>query len=372
MDTTFWIALGALGLAGICLAAVVAVILRWRRASTGQIEEVKSSSVRTEAMFSDLVRSLDNARREEQRARLLGEIGASIELDTVLQRSLEALARLTGTDATMIVLAQGDDDPVVASYGLAAEESSATLLGTPPEGARARAATIRYRYSEEAVAGDEFRVCGGLVVPLVGEAGDRVGQLAVFWRRADRDVSENELARFEEIAAVFGPALENARRFREAREASDLDPVTKLHNRRYFDEALARECVRARRYEHGLALVVFRVEGETGDERLAVVAERVRPAVRRSDILCHLGEGMFAALMPEAGLDDAEKLSRRLQFAAGARVGAEEDHLRLVAGIAELGPGDDPGSVFGRARAPLEETAEQRTTAPAEASGSQA
>jgi diguanylate cyclase (GGDEF)-like protein len=372
MDTTFWIALGALALAGICLAAVIAVVVRWRRSSTDQIEEVKSSGVRAEAMFSELVRSLDDARREEERARLLGEIGASIELDTVLHRALEAVARLTATDAAMIVLAQGDEDPIVASYGLAADESSASLLGTPPEGTRARAATIRYRYSEEEAAGDEFRVCGGLVVPLVAEDGERVGQLAVFWRRVDRDVSEDELARFEEIAGVFGPALDNARRFKEARQHSDLDPVTKLHNRRYFDEALARECLRARRYEHGLALVVFRVEGETGDERLAVVAERVRPAVRRSDILCHLGEGRFAALMPEAALEDAEKLSRRLQFAAGARVGAEDEHLRLVAGLAELGPGDDPGSLFGRARAPLDEAAGGRTTAPTEASGAQA
>jgi hypothetical protein len=36
----------------------------------------------------------------------------------------------------------------------------------------------------------------------------------------------------EELAMRAGPAIENARRFREARQLADLDALTTLHNRR--------------------------------------------------------------------------------------------------------------------------------------------
>ena len=61
----------------------------------------------------------------------------------------------------------------------------------------------------------------------------------------------------EELAKRAGPAIENARRFREARQLADLDALTGLHNRRYFHETLAREVARAQRYDRQLALIVF-------------------------------------------------------------------------------------------------------------------
>ena len=87
-----------------------------------------------------------------------------------------------------------------------------------------------------------------------------------------------------------GPAIENARRFREARHQADLDALTGLHNRRYFHETLARETARAQRYNRRLALIVFdlddfkaindRIGHLAGDTVLAEVAERVRDVVR--------------------------------------------------------------------------------------------
>ena len=56
------------------------------------------------------------------------------------------------------------------------------------------------------------------------------------------------MRRLEELTAAAAPAIENARRFREARQLADLDALTGLHNRRYFHETLARECARAHRY----------------------------------------------------------------------------------------------------------------------------
>jgi diguanylate cyclase (GGDEF)-like protein len=193
-------------------------------------------------------------------------------------------------------------------------------------------------------------------VPLAAEDGERVGTLAVFWRRTERPVGDEELARFEELAAAFGPALENARLYSEARRSADTDPLTNLRNRRYFDERLRRECARARRYGRSLGLMVFEAEGGFSD--LLAAGERIRAVVRATDIASHLGEGRFAVLMPEAGQADVERLSRRLQFALGGRLGDGGDGVRLHAGLVELRSEDDAAMLLARAEAALERAKE--------------
>jgi diguanylate cyclase (GGDEF)-like protein len=196
-------------------------------------------------------------------------------------------------------------------------------------------------------------------VPLRDADDETIGTLAAFWRGGDRDVSDTELAHLEELALRAGPAIENARRFREARQLADLDALTNLHNRRYFHETLAREATRAHRYDRRLSLVVFdiddfkaindRIGHLAGDGVLAAVAERVQSAVRGADIACRVGGDEFAVILPEATIEDAEQLYKRVQFAVAARPLGPFERIRLSAGIAELKPEDDAKTFFERA-----------------------
>ena len=111
----------------------------------------------------------------------------------------------------MIVLRQDEGEPITAAFGLSEEESSREPIGLPPDGGKARAVRLSYLYTAEEAANDEFRLSGGLAVPLVGETEERIGTLAIFWRRVERTLSHFlELEQFEELSRVFGPALENA------------------------------------------------------------------------------------------------------------------------------------------------------------------
>ena len=65
----------------------------------------------------------------------------------------------------------------------------------------------------------------------------------------------------EDLAASAGPSIENARRFYEARQLAELDALTGLHNRRYFDEVLDREVARAQRYGRPLTLLLLDLDG---------------------------------------------------------------------------------------------------------------
>jgi diguanylate cyclase (GGDEF)-like protein len=367
-DTTTWIvvglSIGAAVLAVLLAILVLAFLLRSRRTppAAGLDLLLRESSQRTEAMVADLAGALERARDESERSQRLAAIAASIDFDDVLANALEAARRLSGVDAAMIVVPQAEreDEPVVAMIGMSAEEAarqSATNPGTP-EGRQARALTVRYRYPAEEAGDGETPISGGIVVPVPAQGGESLGTLAVFWRGTDRDVSDEEVAAIEDVAKRAGPALENARRFREARQLADLDALTGLHNRRFFHETLAREVTRAQRYERRLALVVFDIDDFkaindkvghlAGDAVLAQVAERVQSVVRGSDVACRVGGDEFAVILPESTLADAEQLYRRLQFAVASRPAGSAERIHLSAGIAELTPSDDAVSFFER------------------------
>jgi diguanylate cyclase (GGDEF)-like protein len=356
-DSVTWIAVGlALGAVVVALTVAIVVLVALRR------KPGPTDMGREEPATHELTRALDDAREETRRAHELSEIATSVDLDTVLGRVLGAPPPLRGIHAVMIVLPRGEgksEEPLVASIGMTAEEAVRQPVSGPPSGQPARAVRIAYSYTGEEADDGEGLFRGGLSVPLRDEDDETIGTLAAFWRGSDRDVSDAELAHLEELALRAGPAIENARRFREARQLADLDALTNLHNRRYFHETLAREATRAHRYERRLSLVVFdiddfkaindRIGHLAGDGVLAAVAERVQSAVRGADIACRVGGDEFAVILPEATIDDAEQLYKRVQFAVAARPLGPFERIRLSAGIAELKPEDDAKTFFERA-----------------------
>jgi diguanylate cyclase (GGDEF)-like protein len=352
-DSATWIAVGlALAAVVVALAFGAVVLLTLRR-------RPNSSEVPDE---SELVRALQDAREETRWARELADLAATVDLEVVLDRSLAAAANLPAIDAAMIVLpdgSAGDSEPLVATRGMNAEEASRQPQPGPPTGQPARAVRISYSYTSEEAAGDRELIRGGVSVPLRDGEGEPIGTLAVYWRGLEREATNTELVLREELATRAGPAIENARRFGEARQLADLDALTGLHNRRYFHETLARECSRAHRYDRRLALVVVdiddfksindRIGHLSGDAVLAAVAERIQSVVRSADVACRVGGDEFAVILPESSMADAEQLYRRIQFAVGSRPLGPFERIRLSAGLAELQPEDDAKTLFERA-----------------------
>jgi diguanylate cyclase (GGDEF)-like protein len=354
-------------LIGICgflaLTVVLLGLLLATRRGSGDAdarvaEVVASLNERMDALARELSGAVERAEEEARRSRVLGELTGSIDLDDVLTRTLEAAGGLAGADAAMITLHSHEGKPIVATLGLSAEEAERQAVAGPPDGREARSIGISYSYSAGQLAENGSLIHSGLAVPLPGEDG-RLGFLTVFSRSSSRSFGEDDVRELEALADRAGPAVENARRFREARQLADLDALTNLHNRRYFHETLAREVSRAHRYSRSLALIVFdlddfkdvndRIGHLAGDAVLAETAERVRDVVRSADIACRVGGDEFAVILPESTLEDADQLYRRIQSAVGARPFGHAGRLHLSAGIAELRAEDDAVAFFQRA-----------------------
>jgi two-component system, cell cycle response regulator len=338
---------------------VVVVLIRERRLADQRFQAAMHElTSQLAGMATELRAAVDSGHEDERRSRILGELAGTIDLDEVLARVLEAAGAVRGVDAALLTVAGGaDGKPIVASVGLSTEEAEIAVAG-PPDGHAARAVTIAYEYPADVDSNGDDLIRHGVAIPIPGESSS-VGYLVVFSRTPTHAFAEADKRSLEDLAGRAGPAIENARRFREARQLADLDALTGLHNRRYFHETLAREVARANRYGRRLALVIFdlddfkaindRIGHLAGDSVLAEVAERVRSVVRSADVACRVGGDEFGIILPESTLADAEQLSHRLQAAVAARPIGDAGTLQLSAGAAELEREDDATRFFERA-----------------------
>jgi len=363
VTTTTVVAIAA-GAAAFALLLVVLWLVRGAPKAGASDERladlVADMNSRMETMVGELSEALEHAQEEGRRNQMLGELAGTIDLDEVLTRTLDAAGAMPGVDAALARLDNGEDTPIIATLGLTTEEAQRQAIAGPPGGAEARSISLVYQYQTELVSNDGSGnlIHSGLAVPIQTENGS-IGFIAVFSRARSHSWDEEEVRELEELALRAGPAIENAKRFREARQLADLDALTGLHNRRYFHETLGREVARAHRYERRLALVVLdlddfkaindRIGHLTGDAVIAESAERVRDVVRSADIACRVGGDEFAVILPESTLADADQLYRRLQAAVSARPIGQAGRLSFSAGVAELKPEDDPTTFFERA-----------------------
>jgi diguanylate cyclase (GGDEF)-like protein len=356
--TTILIACGA---AFVAMALATTVFLLGRRSGGAGEERLAAMAAqldeRMDAMVRDLSDALERAQSENRRSRVLGELGGTIDLDEVLTRTLDATGALHGVDATVVSVAVKGDEPLLAALGLGPDEPATTVSG-PPDGSTPRSIAVTYEYGHGDESGERGPIRAALAVPLTSE-GEPLGYLTAYSRRSAAAFDDTSAVELEELAMRAGPAIDNARRFREARQLADLDALTGLHNRRYFHETLAREVARAQRYNRNLALVVFdlddfkaindRIGHLAGDAVLAEASDRVREVVRSADVACRVGGDEFAVIMSESSITDADQLYRRLEHAVSARPVGLAGRLHLSAGVTDLRPDDDAVSFFERA-----------------------
>jgi diguanylate cyclase (GGDEF)-like protein len=360
------VTLGVIVAAAVIVAFAIVLSARLLRGSgNGRddrlVEAVDDMRTRMDNLGRDLSDALERAERESRRNRFLSDLGSSIEFDELLDRILDAALEVPGFDAAMVALDETSGPPTIATRGMTAEEaahppsSGASDLPSGP-------ITVSYRYGPGDAANTEL-LRGGLFIWLVGREGQALGRLAMFWRRPGFDPPAERVEALEQIAAACVPAIENARRYREARRLAETDALTGFFNQRYFHDTLRREALRAQRYSRRLSLLIvdlddFKRVNDTighlaGDAVLAQIAERMRDQIRSVDIGCRIGGDEFAVILPESTTTDAELLFQRIHESIKTLNMPGGQHVRVSAGIAELHHGETAAGLFERADSAL-------------------
>jgi diguanylate cyclase len=144
------------------------------------------------------------------------------------------------------------------------------------------------------------------------------------------------------------------------------DPLTRVLNRRGYDEAWGVEVARAARLDSPLCLAVMDVDhfkqlndrhGHlAGDEALVYLARTVRDALRPSDVVARHGGEEFVILLPGATLNEAVQAMTRVQRELTRRFFMHDNEKILItfsAGVTERRGEEGEAEVRARADAAL-------------------
>ncbi|WP_055049262.1 GGDEF domain-containing protein [Devosia sp. A16] len=151
----------------------------------------------------------------------------------------------------------------------------------------------------------------------------------------------------------------------DVRREALLDPLTKVSNRKAFDDGLLRALDRAREHGDHLCLMLVDIDHfkrfndtwghQTGDQVLRLVAMTLKSNIKGKDIAARYGGEEFAAVLPDTDLEGAITLADNIRKAIQAKEllkrSTNEKLGRVTAsfGVASYRVGDTPSSLIERA-----------------------
>lgn len=236
--------------------------------------------------------------------------------------------------ATQVAIIATDLQGVITTFNIGAENmlgySSAQVCGTltlrqlhlPSELAE-HVGELTQRY------GRSIKTCEAMLVEAVEEHGHHAHD----WTFVRHDGSElqvgmqvspvlDEHAQWIGYLAVCLDITERKRVEEELRTMSVTDALTGVYNRRYFQERLQAELLRAEGQGATFAVVMLdidhfkgindRLGHAVGDHVLQAICQRLCQRLRHSDVFCRLGGEEFMVLCPDTDSDQAHDLALQL------------------------------------------------------------
>ena len=180
-----------------------------------------------------------------------------------------------------------------------------------------------------------------IMVPLAYK-NEHFGCLVLFSSRAE--ATEAELKFLNLFARQIELAITIADLFQVVKEQAVTDSMTGLYNRRYFEEALVKEVVRAKRQNQKFTVIgidldflkkINDVYGHNyGDVAIKTISSVLRKSCRSIDIAARMGGEEFNVILPgvdsEGGLIFAERIRKTIASIELEKIG----HITASLGVA--------------------------------------
>ncbi|MHB1111215.1 MAG: GGDEF domain-containing protein, partial [Devosia sp.] len=151
----------------------------------------------------------------------------------------------------------------------------------------------------------------------------------------------------------------------DVRREAMLDPLTKIFNRKYFDEGLVKAFANANTGNGPLCLMLLDIDNfkrfndtwghQTGDQVLRLVAMTLKSNIKGKDMVARYGGEEFAAILPQTDLEGAiivaDNIRKAIQAKELLKRSTNEKLGRITAsfGVAAFKPGDTPSTLIERA-----------------------
>jgi len=130
------------------------------------------------------------------------------------------------------------------------------------------------------------------------------------------------------VAEHVSLALSNMKLRETLHNLSIRDPLTGLFNRRYMEESLERELLKANRYSRPLGVIMIDIDHfkrfndtyghEAGDQILRELGVFLQNHIRLTDIPCRFGGEEFTLILPEADITFTQQRAEQIRIGAAA------------------------------------------------------
>ncbi len=178
----------------------------------------------------------------------------------------------------------------------------------------------------------------------VKSKGNLIGILAVSKKQSGGSYSTDDIDLLVTVASEAGVVMENAQLYAKAKERAHTDELTGLFNHRYFHERLDEEISRCSRFGDIFSLLfmdmdLFKAYNDiyghlAGDDMLKQIGQYIRNSIRSIDMAFRYGGDEFTVILPQASLDDANKVAERIRKRIEVEMDSKGAPLTCSLGIA--------------------------------------
>lgn len=165
-----------------------------------------------------------------------------------------------------------------------------------------------------------------ITVPVPNQTYGLAGLLGVAFASVDAlSIQEQTIIRslLSVMVMVVGSSKVLSRTLSELEYYSIHDPLTGIHNRRYFNDMLDYEIARSERHQHEFSVLLLDLDDFKdindsyghllGDEVLKKIAESITTHMRKGDIATRMGGDEFAIILPETPLSGAKTAAESIR-----------------------------------------------------------
>ena len=335
--------------------------LEGRSLFVGMVRDVtkrKANEAQRDKLTKELTGRVEELNRLNEENATLSGLGSYLQACATLEEAYDvllahvralfpnesgALYTLTESASATCVISWGDEKEIL-SHPVQKHDCWAMRRGVVHETSDVRA-SLRCRHYNGIGAGDQF------CIPVMTQNGP-VGLLTLHVppvEEGEHSVSRSRhnLSLMNGIADRLGPTLSGIELRTRLHEDSIRDPLTKLYNRRFMDESLRRELLRARRGQTPVSVIVLDLDNfklindeyghDIGDKVLVMLAHQLTKSVREEDFVYRYGGEEFVIVLPGATLDIAQQRAEQACQAVRAmrvETGSTPLHVTISAGVA--------------------------------------
>ncbi|MFC1911119.1 diguanylate cyclase [Chloroflexota bacterium] len=153
--------------------------------------------------------------------------------------------------------------------------------------------------------------------------------------------SHRQIRLLEQVARHIATPIENAQLYARAEQRARIDELTRLFNRRHFEERLKEEIARHSRYGDVFSLLLLDLDNfktyndiyghPAGDILLHQIGKIIKRSIRDADQAFRYGGDEFAVVLPQAAMSAAYVVAERVRVQIAS--GMEEKEIAVTCSI---------------------------------------